>query len=60
MAASPPHDTLMRAIELAKAGARPISEIQKQLSREGYSHAGGHLSGASIRKQLNALIAENR
>ena len=50
-----------RAFELAETGAyRTVLELQKQLNREGYFNAAEHLSGSSIRGQLNALLKQSR
>lgn len=55
---------LERAFELARAG-RPLSEIIRQLGREGYSSAASELDGRSVRRELKrlrheALLARNR
>ena len=46
-----------RAFELARSGDfRIVSELEKQLSREGYSFVREHLQGLSIRKQLKTMF----
>jgi hypothetical protein len=50
--------TLERAFELAGSGScRTISDLEKQLKREGFSQVAAHLSGLSIRKQLRNILA---
>lgn len=47
-----------RAFTLAQSGdCRSLSEMEKQLKREGYSSVSEHLRGGSLRKQLKTLIA---
>jgi hypothetical protein len=49
---------LERAFDLAGSGScRTISDLEKQLKREGYSQVAAHLSGLSIRRQLRSLLA---
>ncbi|RYF24050.1 MAG: hypothetical protein EOO77_00960 [Oxalobacteraceae bacterium] len=50
--------TLERAFEIARAGnARTVTDIRKQLNREGYELVQSHLNGSTVQKQLRALIA---
>jgi hypothetical protein len=50
--------TLERAFEIARAGeCRHLTEVIRQLKREGYSDARRHLDGAAIQRQLRDLMA---
>lgn len=52
-------NTVERALELARRGeCRSITELEKQLRREGYSAVADHLAGYGIRKQLRGLVAK--
>jgi hypothetical protein len=52
--------TLERAFELAGSGScRTISDLEKQLKREGFGQVSAHLSGGSIRKQLRSILAHS-
>jgi CheY-like chemotaxis protein len=54
-------NTVARAFELAKSGScRTVDDIRQQLKREGYANCAAHLSGASIRKQLLALLNQSQ
>jgi hypothetical protein len=54
---SMPNGPIARAIEVARSGpCRSISEIRRQLEREGYIGAADHLAGPTLRKQLIGLI----
>lgn len=51
--------TVVRAFELARAGTcRSIEDIRRALRLEGYSLVEQHLVGASIKKQLVALMKQ--
>lgn len=53
--------TVERAFQIARTTqAATVAEIRKQLEREGYHGAGGHLDGPAIKKQLVAAIAERK
>jgi hypothetical protein len=55
------HDTVARAFALARdSSCRSVDDIRRQLSAERYSSVEAHLAGATIRKQLKALLAERR
>jgi hypothetical protein len=48
---------ITRAFELARSGTyKTNDEIKRQLAREGYSGITDHFQGASLRKQLLALM----
>lgn len=48
---------IQRAIEVAREGrCKMVSDIARQLKREGYELAHQHLSAPTLKKQLNALI----
>lgn len=52
---------LERAFEIARSGSCPTqTEIARQLTKEGYEGSHQHLSGAAIRKELNALCRSAR
>jgi hypothetical protein len=47
---------LERAFELARTGEYPrVKELEKALSREGYSKGDPHIHSPSVRKQLRFL-----
>ena len=49
--------TLERAFEIARAGnARTVTDIGKQLNREGYELVQPHLNGSTVQRQLRTLI----
>ena len=49
--------TVERAFQLARGGAcRSIEDIRNQLSAEGYDGVHGHLSGMSLKRQLNEAL----
>lgn len=49
--------TIERSFELARSGAcRSLTDIRKQLSREGYSDVEATLGDSAIKKALSALI----
>ncbi|MBB5712642.1 hypothetical protein [Sphingomonas xinjiangensis] len=51
--------TLERALELARqSSCRNLEEIRRTLKTEGYHGIEQHLAGSSIKKQLNAAIAD--
>ena len=51
--------TVERAFELAATSRyRTISDLEKQLKREGYASVAAHLNGSSIRKQLRGTIVK--
>jgi len=53
------HGVIERAFELARTGGcRTMDDIRRRLSRECYIAVDAHLAGASIRKQLKALMRE--
>lgn len=53
--------TTERAFQLARSGTcQTISEISRQLNREGFEMVQSHLVGASIKAQLNKLLSERR
>jgi hypothetical protein len=53
--------TVERAFQIARKTQAPnVTEIRKQLEREGYQGAGGHLNGPAIKKQLVDAIAERK
>jgi hypothetical protein len=53
------HGAIERAFELARTGGcRTMDELRKRLSRESYIAVDAHLAGASIRRQLKALMRE--
>jgi len=50
--------TIERAFQLAREGAcRSVGDIRDQLTIEGYDRVLEHLSGMSIKRQLNAALA---
>lgn len=50
--------TIERAFQLARAGTcHSINDIRERLLREGYANVLSHMSGMSIKKQLNAILA---
>lgn len=50
-----------RAFEIARSGTcRELGEIERQLTREGYSNVGMHLNGPLLRKQLRAAMVASR
>jgi hypothetical protein len=50
--------TIERAFQLAREGAcRSVGDIRDQLTSEGYDRVLEHLSGMSIKRQLNAALA---
>lgn len=50
-------NTVERAYELARSGRyATISEIRRQLRREGYSHVEGHTLGLGLRRELTRLM----
>lgn len=50
-----------RAFEIARHGTcRELAEIERQLTREGYSNVGMHLNGPLLRKQLRETIVAAR
>ena len=50
--------TIERAFQLAREGAcRSVEDIRGQLTSEGYDRVLEHLSGMSIKRQLNATLA---
>jgi len=50
--------TIERAFQLAREGAcRSVGDIREQLLAEGYDRVLDHLSGMSIKRQLNAALA---
>ena len=53
------HGVVERAFELARTGGcRTVDEIRKRLARESYLAVDAHLAGASIRRQLKALMRD--
>ena len=47
-----------RAFALAQSGqCTDIKELEKQLKREGFTNVLQHLSGPSLRRQINELMA---
>ena len=53
------HGVVERAFELARTGrCRTVDEIRKRLARESYVAVDAHLAGASIRRQLKALMRD--
>lgn len=51
---------LQRAFQLASSGEfTNVTYIAKRLSAEGYLGVSGHLSGRSLRKQLNDLCRKS-
>ncbi|TPG40513.1 hypothetical protein EAH79_11435 [Sphingomonas koreensis] len=53
----PLQSTIERAFELARTRqCRTIDDIRRKLTSEGYEAASQHLSGATIRRQLQAVI----
>ncbi|MBN8817016.1 MAG: hypothetical protein J0J06_16405 [Sphingomonas sp.] len=51
--------TVERAYQLARSGScRSIDDIRRKLSAEHYDSVQGHLSGASIKRDLTALCKE--
>jgi hypothetical protein len=53
--------TAERAFQLARSGTcQTISEISRQLNREGFEMVQSHLGGGSIKAQLNKLLSEGR
>jgi hypothetical protein len=53
------HGAIERAFELARTGGcRTMDDIRKRLARECYIAVDAHLAGASIRRQLKALMRE--
>jgi len=51
--------TVARAFELARAGTcRSINDIRRTLRVEGFNLVEQHLAGASIKKQLVALMRQ--
>ena len=49
--------TVTRAFELARGGTcQRISEIRRQLEREGCRDVGPHLDSPTLKRQLRALI----
>jgi hypothetical protein len=47
-----------RAFALARSGeCRDMRELEQRLKREGYTSVLQHLSGPSIRRQVNELMA---
>jgi hypothetical protein len=52
------HNTVERAFELARSGrVSTLTELRRQLSREGHEAVEAHLAGAAIRKQLAQIFA---
>lgn len=52
-------NTIMRAFELAESGSYgTVEAIRQQLRTEQHSHVDTHLSGAGIKKQLQAIIRQ--
>jgi hypothetical protein len=50
--------TVERAFQLARAGpCHSVNDIREQLLREGYPSVLSHVSGMSIKKQLNTILA---
>jgi len=50
--------TIERAFQLAREGVcRSVEDIRGQLTSEGYDRVLEHLSGMSIKRQLNAALA---
>jgi hypothetical protein len=48
---------IARAFELARSGiCKDIDDLGRKLAREGYSGVTAHLSGRSLRRQLNDAI----
>jgi hypothetical protein len=53
--------TIKRAFEIAASGeCTTLEELKKRLKQDGHFSVEEHLAGSSIRKQLNALIADAR
>jgi hypothetical protein len=52
---------IARAFQLAQGGTcRTLSEVRSTLSKEGFTSVDAHLAGASIRKQLKAMLIAAR
>lgn len=50
--------TVERAFQLARAGpCHSVNDIRERLLREGHANVLSHISGMSIKKQLNAILA---
>jgi hypothetical protein len=48
-----------RAFELARSGeCQDMRELEQKLKREGFTNVLSHLSGPSIRRQINDLMAK--
>jgi hypothetical protein len=53
--------TVERAFEIARSGAvRTIDDIRARLNREGFEGVQAHLSGATLKRQLKALMDSRR
>jgi hypothetical protein len=53
--------TTERALQLARSGTfASLTDISRQLNREGYTMVESHLRGSSIRAQLNKLLKERK
>ena len=53
----PEQNIIARAMELARSGGfKNVSEIERQLTREGFSSVSMHLYGQTLRRQLMALM----
>ena len=50
-------NVLERAFELARSGeCRDVDEMERRLSREGYTDVSGHFRSQSLRRQLRELM----
>jgi hypothetical protein len=53
--------TTERAFQLAGLGCcQSLTDISRQLNREGFTMVDAHLRGCSIRAQLNKLLRDRR
>lgn len=58
---SRPTHTVERAYQIAKSGrCVELRDVRRQLIQEGYEGVEAHLSGTSIRRELQALIKAAR
>lgn len=58
---NPNPTTIERAFQLARSGSvTSLNEIRLQLKREQFSNVHEHMEGASIRRQLIAIIQAAR
>ncbi len=54
-------NTVVQAFTLARSGRfSSVDEIQRELRRGGFHSVNEHLSGATMKRQLKALIAESQ